>query len=336
VTQIEFSRDGKLVATTSDDGTVRTWYPDDGRPYWWSALLDPAGHRLHTHRGWVDVDDDDAEALADVYAWERALSVDARVASASTTESHLCIGTHRGELAVWDRKHDRRVSTAEVGGLTSVLAVPQRCLALGAGQVTLHSTEPSHEPKLLARAASAVGFADGTILVAGAEAIVGFDASGQETLRLPGREALAAASMAAGNVALGYTDGTVELVSPADGKTMGPTLEGRVGSSIVSLAPGPRGLLAAGHANGTVLVWDLATGALLATEYLHGSALHLAFAADKLYAATDLEDHVALDVAIYGRDYCDLMAEVWRDQPGVWEGGKPVRRDVPAAHRCAR
>jgi WD40 repeat protein len=336
VNQIAFSPDGKLVATSSDDGTVRTWHPDDGRPYWWAPLLEATAHRLHTHRGWVDLDTPNAEPVADVHAWEKALRDEARVASASDADAHLCIGTHQGALAIWDRDRDAQVASTKLEALSAVLAVPRGCATLGAGEAKLFlvAAGAGGGSKTLAAKATALGFADGILLVAGPDGIAGFDASGAEVLRLPGREGLSAVSVAKGYLVLGHASGIVELVARDGGKGAGPELEGRFGSPVVSLTAGPHGLLAAGHADGTVLVWDMDTGALLETEYLHGAAIHVAFVGEKLYAASDLEDHVAFDVAAYGRDYCELMREVWREQPGTWEGGRPVRRGAPDDHRC--
>ena len=36
------------------------------------------------------------------------------------------------------------------------------------------------------------------------------------------------------------------------------------------------------------------------------------------------------------RDYCELLAQVWRKVPVVWEHGLPVTRAPPKDHRCAR
>jgi hypothetical protein len=45
---------------------------------------------------------------------------------------------------------------------------------------------------------------------------------------------------------------------------------------------------------------------------------------------------VVIDISIHGRAYRDVLRELWREQPGVWEGGKPVRRGAPEGHRCGR
>src|SRR5262249_56578449 len=49
---LRFSHDGRLVATTSDDGTVRVFDAATGRPAWRAPAMIGDPPVLLTHRGW--------------------------------------------------------------------------------------------------------------------------------------------------------------------------------------------------------------------------------------------------------------------------------------------
>ena len=40
-------------------------------------------------------------------------------------------------------------------------------------------------------------------------------------------------------------------------------------------------------------------------------------------------------VETYSIPYCQLLQDVWRTVPVVWEGGRPVLKRPPAEHPCA-
>ena len=49
---------------------------------------------------------------------------------------------------------------------------------------------------------------------------------------------------------------------------------------------------------------------------------------DDLYAATELGDHLAWELRVFSVPHCELLREVARDVPVVWEGGRPVPAGV--------
>jgi hypothetical protein len=54
----------------------------------------------------------------------------------------------------------------------------------------------------------------------------------------------------------------------------------------------------------------------------------------KLYAASELGDHLVMDLGVFDLSYCKLMKRIWRSIPVVWEKGLPVLRPAPVEHRC--
>jgi hypothetical protein len=135
-------------------------------------------------------------------------------------------------------------------------------------------------------------------------------------------------------LAVGYNDGAVEL-QPLDGSAKAPVLQDRLPTPATLIAKGPAGTLLAGHENGGLGLWDLKTGARLDARYVHGPVRHLLFDANIVRAVSELGDRMELDLSVYTRPYCDLLREVWKEVPVVWENGQAVRREPPKDHPCA-
>ena len=87
--------------------------------------------------------------------------------------------------------------------------------------------------------------------------------------------------------------------------------------------------------NGTVGLWNSATGRQLMQLRLHGPARQLAFHGGRLHALTELGDYASMDLSIFSQDYCGLLREVWEQAPVSWEGSQAVLRPPPADHRCS-
>ncbi|MFH0902574.1 MAG: hypothetical protein V2A73_18240, partial [Pseudomonadota bacterium] len=54
----------------------------------------------------------------------------------------------------------------------------------------------------------------------------------------------------------------------------------------------------------------------------------------RLYAATEVGDYRAIDLAALYQDYCELLAGVWSNVPVLWQAGMPALAPPPASHRC--
>jgi hypothetical protein len=102
----------------------------------------------------------------------------------------------------------------------------------------------------------------------------------------------------------------------------------------VSIKEGPKRTLAVGFANGFLGLWSADRGSLLHSERLHGPVVHLARRAQKLYAASDLGDHVVVDLGVFHSSYCDVLQNVWKEVPVVWRDGELTLQAPPVSHRC--
>jgi WD40 repeat protein len=139
------------------------------------------------------------------------------------------------------------------------------------------------------------------------------------------------------DLALGFADGDIEVLSTAANEKQ-PTFspDDASASAVVRILAGPRHTLVVGYADGTVALWHTVTGTRLNHLRLHGPVVHLALLGTRLHAVTELGDHGVLDLSFHYREYCELLREVWRQVPVVWEGGQPVLRPPPGDHRCGR
>ena len=313
---------GAFVVTAGDDWTVRPWRTENGRPLWFSVGFTRTGETFG-HRGWATLGVAPAPARA---AWRDAVA--ARARTVSSTGERLCLATWDGRLEAWDLARDARLFERAGGG--RVLAGAQGCLALAGGEARLHTAAGSRP---IASAASAIAVDGAGWLVAAGGEVIALRADGGERQRLPGVIGATSLLRVGGSIVIGYQDGIVERRGPGAPLLMDDTPS----SPVTALSPGPApGAMVAGFANGTLGVWDVASGMRLERMQLHGPVLHLALDAGRLDAATDLGDQAAYDLGVFRADYCDLLRDVWRQVPTRWEEGAPRTRAPAADHPCGR
>jgi WD40 repeat protein len=338
---MRFSPDGQHVATSSDDGTVRIWDVPGGRPRWWAPalLLEPDGIRLYSHRGVEQlVRGEPADPPTPKARWRRAVLDHAR--RASLRQGLLCLAAGDGSLELWDTRRDLRLRTWHgVAHPTQVRALPEACLALGGGRVDLVGRD-GKDRTLVAEQASVMGSdVHGSLVVAGDRVLVLSDTGAVRPLSgVTVDVGVTAAARVGGRVALGYRDGNIELVADGDGaRRAGFSLEDVPASPVERMVAGPMNTLVVGFASGHLGLWDLTTGKRLHHARLHGPVVHLELVdrGARLYAATELGSHLVWRLGPLLKGYCELLREVWRDVPVVWEQGRPVRRAPPRDHPCA-
>ena len=100
---------------------------------------------------------------------------------------------------------------------------------------------------------------------------------------------------------------------------------------------GPGGTALVGFADGTLGVWEAATGRRLHAQRLHGAVRAIARAGGIVEAETDLGDGANLDLRALDMPYCDLVRAVWREDAVRWQDERGVvRAAIPGDHPCAR
>ena len=95
-------------------------------------------------------------------------------------------------------------------------------------------------------------------------------------------------------------------------------------------------MVAASFVDGTVAVWDGGSGELLLKGELAGPVIHLLWdtrSGGVLYAATDQGHYRLLYLESYGRPWCELLREVWRDVP-YRQTKKQLVWSSPPDHPC--
>ncbi|MCC6750317.1 MAG: protein kinase [Deltaproteobacteria bacterium] len=325
------SRDGRTLLTGHEDGAVRGWEVATGRPLWQAPILWTAQGALLTHAGWRDVPG--RTGPRDRRLLER-VGRGAEMADEEETEGGLCVMRHDGGLARFARGGGLELERAGLGA-RAVVSVRGGCVTLGDEGAVLHPVVGASRvlvPK--ARWASSAG---GELLVMGERRLFAFASDGRARWSLAVGPGVTAAVRVDDELYLGYADGSVEGVG-LDGAARPGTraFQDPSPTPVTRLVRGPRGILIAGYAGGSLALWTRADGALLRRVALRGRVQHLAVRDGWLVAATQAGDHVALTLHPLVMPYCQVLEEVWRRSPVTWHEGRVAVQPPPARHACAR
>ena len=333
VNTVAASADGAFLASAGDDATVRLWRTDKWAPYWRIVALLTRPPRVLSHVGWSSPGQASGAVKAPPGKWASSLATTARLAKQSADGKRLCVAGSDGTLELWDLDRDRRVFNVTLGQVKQVETTASGCLVLAQGEARL--VDARGQVQSLTRDAGAVSWVGNHALVAGDTQVNLYDGAGKLLRSWSSGPGVTALTRVEGRLALGFRDGNIELLrdarSPGNNKL---TFEDVPASKVVRLLAGPKGTLVAGFANGQLGIWSLDNGARLRRSRLHGAVRHIALAGGKLLAATELGDHLSLDLSTFDLAYCDLMRRVWKEVPVMWENGMPIKREPVKGHRC--
>jgi len=348
VNHIAFSADGQLAATGSDDGTVRVWELPSGRPHWNAPVLITAPEpKLLTRAGWSKMGPSSAASTPPAILrpkLSKLLKQDVRVArlSPKSSEPLMCASLFDGRLQLWHVITDELIAEQRAPQARSIHVSADGCAAIAADKVIVLRASGRADVLPSKHAARAVSWASDQLLVATTQELLILEQPRRPqedwdmktaARRAVGRgvSAIAAAQNAGERVwVLGYRDGRIEV--RGDGRHT--LLEQTVAREVLRIVSGPMGTLLVSHADGTVGLWTLLDGKRLATARLHGPAIHLGLQGQLVYAASELGARLVWDLRTFGRDYCELLREVWQRVPIIWQGGRAVERPAPPNHRC--
>ncbi|MFH0900720.1 MAG: hypothetical protein V2A73_08845, partial [Pseudomonadota bacterium] len=317
VNGVAFCSDGKAVVSASHDRGIRVWDLVSGS----SEELQPR-HAIQAFDVAVSMD---GRTIASVGADWRVRLWDARsfASSGELKANHGCL-----VLA------ERRVF------LVSGPSIPTA--AAGRTSTVSDSTDGAASGSIreLASEASAIAFQAGRILVASDENVLVLDENGNEQARVRIEQGASAVSLVDNGrlSAVGYDAGDIVLVS-IDAGTAKPSFsfEETEPRAVERISEGPRQTLIVGYASGYLGIWSLRTGKRLRHFKLHGPVVHLLVDSEsrRLYVATEVGDHRAIDLSPLYQDYCELLADIWSKVPVVWQEGMPALALPSPGHRCA-
>jgi WD40 repeat protein len=322
VNDVRFSPDGTRLATVSDDATLRLWDVASGRRVWRTVALLRSPMRVYGHRGW-------SLGPRPPGAWAQVVET-AASASQSAGGGLLCV-VRGGRLEIWNTTRDEQVHVVDVDA-SRVHATEQGCVAATERGAVLY--DPSSGLRRLAENALAIGVTEDRLLLALEGEVRAFDHAGEPGATHPVDAAVSALGQIEGRLVLGFVGGGVEIRGAAPQPAI--SLELTPSSPAQLIQPGPPGTLFVGYANGAYGLWSQKDGSRLLHGRLHGAILDVALHESTLLVASDLGDHVTLDLSAFYRDYCEQLRVIWADVGTVWKDGAIVLQPPPSNHRCAK
>ena len=331
VTDVLFAPSGRWAATSGDDGTVRLWSTETGRPVWHGAMLRGEPAEVCSHEGWVALDGQEGPPAA---LWRDVVASRAWLASA--TRDTVCTFANDGTLDRWDLASDTRTWGKPVPNVQKVLAHEKGCFVLQSDGIASFWNQRG-ERVLVGHAATAIATWDRELLVASAGKVMRVAIDGTTLGKVAVDERVTALARVGSSIGVGTVHGDIRCLARDGGDLhQGTSLSGLPSTAVEVLLEGPADTVVAGFADGTVGVWDRKRGSLVHTAFLHGKVAFLERSGGKVQAMSELGDHVVLDLDVLQRPYCEVMHDVWSRVPVVWEDGRAIQRGRPPDHLCAR
>jgi len=133
------------------------------------------------------------------------------------------------------------------------------------------------------------------------------------------------------DVYVGFRDGAIERYDEVGRSVPVAPLSDPPSSAVLSFERMGPDTVFAGYADGSVVLWDLRTGAQLLRRSLHGGVRWMAFKGpDLLQLATVVGDTMELPLGMFTQDRCSLLRDVEAAIPTVWRGDRVQLAAGPA------
>jgi len=327
---LEFLGGGAYIVTADSKPAVRLWDTRSGRAVWRASMLRRAVPELAMTTGWQHLDGR-TQSVAPMHNHEKwRVRVTEALRADESARGSLCLVTESGGLELWDEASDAVVWARDLepnAAVLDLLAFEDGCLMRLGHEARFYPREG--QPQFLGSDASAIADIGDEKLVVLADSLLTIDAAGARGTAAV-RVGTSAVARADGYLAVGDTDGRVDLVSRESTLTLRDT----PASSVNRILPGVGPTVAVAFRNGAVGLWSTNDGAPLHQTWLNGSVDHLRRLGNTLYAATELGAFVAWDLSLFAMDYCELLRTVWRRAPVLLDGGVPKVAVPNASHRC--
>ncbi len=344
VNDARFSHSGRWVASAGDAGVVRLWDVESQTALWRAPLLLEGPPRLLTAHSFTALADSSTATWPYGPALRKALTRRASYAVLSGKDA-MCVRDPDG-VFLWSMASDRVVFEKRDADVAQVEAFDGACV-WRSGDKLMMASAAAEIPLQVEGVASAVHAARGRLLVAAGETLHILAKDGRKVTSYPIDAGATQVGLVDGGslddgnrssrvlpsaVVLGFSDGT--MAWRAKGGASNVLANTGTRSPLTRIASGMRRTIATGHASGQVTLIDRENGAVLRSERLTGRVLHLTIEAGRLYAASDLGASLVWDLRDLDREYCEILAELWRRVPVVWDQRRAKRQASPKSHAC--